>query len=447
MPSSAFHIRHARALFRDTLSPRALDALARENRFIRRQRVVSASGFFWAFAVTLGAHAMEYISDVLRTLNAQEGFTLRYKPFWNRLAQPAFSRFMKALFHRLCREMTARVLTQTKGGAAEFFSDILIDDGSSFAVADALRRIFPGRFTKVTPAAVELHAHMSLLSGNLCSVTLAPDKEAERQFLPSARSLPRRSLSLRDRGYIDISYFDALADADAFLICRAPNALNPIIVRVLGGLPKRVGKKWEGKRLQQLRKRKLRHDLELLVSWPRPGRRTIELRLVIRYVREKKSWTWLLTNVPLDFTAETIGQLYRLRWQIELLFKDWKSYANLHALQSEQPAIVEGFIWASLCAAFLKRSLAHHAQLALDRPISTRLVAMAGPQVMPKLAAWARSGFSIARLRKILFFLANNALPTHPERHGPRDALGLRDRASRTRPIDASAKHAIRMAA
>jgi IS4 transposase len=38
-------------------------------------------------------------------------------------------------------------------------------------------------------------------------------------------------------------------------------------------------------------------------------------------VREKKSWTWLLTNLPPDFSADNIGQLYRLRWQIELLFK------------------------------------------------------------------------------------------------------------------------------
>lgn len=445
MPSPALHVQRTRALFRNTLSPEALDAAARESRFVRRQRIVSASSIFWAFAVTLGAHAMEYISDVLRTLNAQEGLTLRYKPFWNRLAQPAFSRFMKAMFHRLCREMTTRVLARTRGGVAEFFSDILIDDGSSFAVADALRRVFPGRFTKFTPAAVELHAHMSLLSGNLRNVTLAPDKEAERQFLPPARSLPRRSLSLRDRGYIDISYFDALADADAFLICRAPRTLNPTIVRVLGGLPKRVGKKWEGKRLQQLRKRKLRHDLELLVSWPRPNKRTIELRLVIRYVRETRSWTWLLTNLPAAFTAEAVGQLYRLRWQIELLFKDWKSYANLHALQSEQPAIVEGFIWASLCAAFLKRALAHFAQLALDRPISTRLVAMAGPMLMPKLAAWASSGFGMAQLRAILFFLANNALPTHPERRGPRDAVGLRHRASP--PIRAARQYALGLAA
>jgi hypothetical protein len=429
MPSSSFHIQRARTLLGGVLSAKTFDAVARKTGLVRRERLVTASALFWSFVVTLGAQRMEYISDVLRTLNAREGWALRYKPFWNRLAQPAFARFMKAMFMLLCREAATRVVTGAKGSVAGYFSDILVDDGSSFAVARGLRGTFPGRFTAFTPAAVELHAHMSLLSGNVSSVVLAPDREAERQFLPPAHTLPRRSLSLRDRGYVDVQYFEDLGRAGAFLICRACTDLNPTIVRVLAGLPNGVGNKWVGKPLQQLRRSKLRHDLDLLVRWERPGHKLIELRLVIRYVREKKSWTWLLTNVPPDVSAESVGRLYRLRWQVELLFKDWKSYANLHALQSEHPAIVEGFIWASLCAAFLKRSLAHVAQLTLNRPTSPRLAAMSGPHLLPMVAQWAQGGFRPALFRNIVFFLQNNARPTHPERLRPHDLLGLRHRA------------------
>ena len=138
----------------------------------------------------------------------------------------------------------------------------------------------------------------------------------------------------------------------------------------------------------------------------------------------------MLTNLPRTFAANSVGQLYRLRWQIELLFKDWKSYANLHALQTEHPAIVEGFIWASLCAAFLKRALAHWAQLISDgRAISTRIAAQAGPQILPLLALFATRGFRVARLAQIFLFLVNNAVRTHPERRkrGHAHALGLRD--------------------
>jgi IS4 transposase len=33
-------------------------------------------------------------------------------------------------------------------------------------------------------------------------------------------------------------------------------------------------------------------------------------------------------------TARQVAAVYRLRWQIELMFKEWKYYANLHYFTS-----------------------------------------------------------------------------------------------------------------
>src|SRR5580692_3727255 len=125
MPLSASHIQRSRVLFGGVLSTETLDAVARRVRLVRRERVVSAASLFWAFMVTLGAQPMQFISDVLRTLNAREKSSLRYKPFWNRLAQPAFCQFMELMFVLLCRDMAQRVLTRTKGSVAGYFSEIL----------------------------------------------------------------------------------------------------------------------------------------------------------------------------------------------------------------------------------------------------------------------------------------------------------------------------------
>jgi hypothetical protein len=424
------NIARTKLIFRSTLSAKALESIARETRFVQRARLLTAESFFWAIIVTVGAQPLRYISDVLRTLNKRQGWSLAYKPFWNRLAKPAFPAMMKALFQRMCSELTTRVLKHKRGTVVQSFSAILVDDGSSFAVADGLRRVFPGRFTKVTPAAVELHAHMDLARDNLLSVALAPDKEAERQFLPSPESLPAASLSLRDRGYIDLGYFEALEarPEKAFLICRAAKGINPTVVAI-HGVSSRFAKRWTGKRLSEIGKAMLRKNHELTVSWTRPGGKELRLRMIIRYVPEKRGWTWLLTNLPRSKNdADTVAELYRLRWQIELVFKDWKSNANLHALESEHPSIVEGFIWASLCAAFLKRALGHWAQVLCNAgPISPRLAAIAGPQVLPDLADWAEGGFRSTRFDTILGFLASNARRTNLKRDKQRTRalLGL----------------------
>ena len=41
------------------------------------------------------------------------------------------------------------------------FTDLVIQDGSSFAIKPALADVFPGRFTAIEPAAVEVHATYS----------------------------------------------------------------------------------------------------------------------------------------------------------------------------------------------------------------------------------------------------------------------------------------------
>ncbi|WP_420854451.1 transposase [Shewanella zhuhaiensis] len=58
-----------------------------------------------------------------------------------------------------------------------------------------------------------------------------------------------------------------------------------------------------------------------------------------------------------QFTGEDISKLYRLRWQIELLFKEWKSHNNLRRFATCQPHLVEGLIWSSLLSLLVKRYL------------------------------------------------------------------------------------------
>jgi hypothetical protein len=144
---------------------------------------------------------------------------------------------------------------------------------------------------------------------------------------------------------------------------------------------------------------------------------------------KKNSTVFLLTNLPVsDFDGDVVGQLYRLRWQVELVFKDWKSFANLHAFQTTHRHIAEGLIWASLCAAFIKRALAHFAQKACGSEISTRIAAASGPHILPLLADWTRHTRSNREFLAVFAFLADNARRTHPERRTklPQTKLGLR---------------------
>ena len=60
---------------------------------------------------------------------------------------------------------------------------------------------------------------------------------------------------------------------------------------------------------------------------------------------------------------------------------------SLHQFDTANPHIAEGLIWASLCAAVLKRFLAHAAQRVGRTAISTRRVAMCAHHILDALVA------------------------------------------------------------
>lgn len=71
------------------------------------------------------------------------------------------------------------------------------------------------------------------------------------------------------------------------------------------------------------------------------------------------AYTFLLTTLPeVRASDEEIADLYRLRWQIELLFKRLKSLLNLDALRAKNQALARSYLLGKLIAAVLIQLIA-----------------------------------------------------------------------------------------
>ena len=67
----------------------------------------------------------------------------------------------------------------------------------------------------------------------------------------------------------------------------------------------------------------------------------------------------LLTSIPLHEADDaTMAELYRLRWQIELSFKRWKTLLALDQLRADDPDLARAYIYAKLIAAVLSDTIA-----------------------------------------------------------------------------------------
>jgi hypothetical protein len=307
---------------------------------------------------------------------------------------------------------------------------VLIQDGSSFAIHEALGHLFPGRFTAVKPAAVELHCTLDLLHDAPITIALSPDTDSEHAYRPEPASL-RGDLFLADRGYLDLAYVRDLDRHGGCFIVRAKAGLNP---RVLTAFRE------DGERLKSCQDR----DLKAIVSkFPKQQRSELEvewlidgepfrLRLIVRWNPETKSFDYLLTNLPQSrYDINTICLGYKLRWQVELLFKEWKSYAHLHKFDTEKDTIAESLIWASLSASAIKRFLAHAAEQLLEVVISTRKAAMSSAYALPHLfrSLCHGDGPRYRRAFKAMMrYLGLNAKRAHPNRDAQtgRARLGLK---------------------
>lgn len=377
--------------FQWVFSEALLNACGKDVKFSRRTRIITPFRLGLALTATCASHRVDTLADFQRGFNALFDTTITYKAFYNQLAKPHFADFMRTTAARLIGEMTLQVLGFAKGRVFAEFRHIVIQDGSSFAIHDGLREVFPGRFKAVKPAAVELHTTMELLCDAPTTVVLPPDTTNEQAFLPEPASL-RASLLLADRGYLDLHYMRRVQDAGGFFLIRAKAGMNPQVVEA-----------WreDGTRLRSLRNKPLkaihaqlpkRQRVELVVVWQVEGY-ALRLRLLIRWNRRAKEFCYLVTNLPAKrYRLDVLYRAYKWRWQVELLFKEWKSYANLHAFDTANPAIVEGLIWAAIAAAALKRFLAYMTQLLAEVPMSTRKVAMCAVHVLGKIIQALKTG-------------------------------------------------------
>lgn len=401
--------------FKQTLSEQELEDLGEKTGFCQRRRTITPYCLGISLIEALGSGQVETIADMVRSFNSLHGQSVQYKPFHKQLSKKAFPEFMRALCERLMGKLSEEVLRFDSASPFSRFSHILLHDGSSFALHGGLHEVYPGRFTQFTPAAVELHVTMDLLSEMPQVVTLTPDTAAEVHYAPHASQVSG-GLLLADRMFFIKEYLAEIARQGGSFVVKARGELNPVIRCALDGNGIEI-KAWRNKRLKEVKGKLHRYPtVDMDVSWEG----TLDSRLLVTWNETEERPRYLATNLPREvFSIEQVCDAYRLRWQVELMFKEWKSYANLHAFSTEKAPIAEGLIWAALCAAMMKRFLAHAAQRLYGVAISTRKAAMALRYRFTAMLHTLLTGSArrlVTVMNETLRYLAGNAQRAHPER-------------------------------
>ena len=350
-------------------------ATARTTKLIQRVRQTNPLQLVLAFIETLGCQSKANIADIHRKYQALSSMPIHYKPFHNQIKKAACTLFFQQLFEQALKAWVVQSLklTALSSGQNFPFHRVLLHDGCSFAIHSGLQTTFPGRFTKHSPAAVEVHVTMDLLNHSIEHFALTADTISERIHSPKADTL-HKTLTLEDAGYFDRSRIMKIAKNGGFIITQAACSINPVIKSAFDHDGNELSH-LSGQKLKQLKLKDKNKPMDLTVRWPNYD---MDYRVIAFWYKKKKRIGYLVTNLArTTVPAFDIVELYRLRWQIELLFKELKSYCNLKKFSTENSNIVKTLIYASFITVLLKRLLAHSTELLKSLWISSHKTARA----------------------------------------------------------------------
>lgn len=251
------------------------------------------------------------------------------------------------------------------------FRGVYLHDSTVVPLPEVFAQAWPGcggRNATQNQAALKCQVRLDLCTGRLEGPVLQPGRTADLAGLDGFEDVPAGSLWLADLGYFSLKGFATLGQRGAFwlslwqpgTVLLQPDgqrldvpavlsqAQGPVVDRtVLAGAERRLVCRLVALRVSAEEAR--RRQRAARAHARKKGQRLTSQRLALCH------WTIHLTNLSGEqATAAEIETLRRSRWQIELLFKQWKSDGGLERSRSAKPDRVLCEVLGKLLAAVVQ---------------------------------------------------------------------------------------------
>ena len=285
---------------------------------------------------------------------------------------PAMVAFLESVF----RESVELAIgsNQSLAPILERFSSVVLLDSSTITLPDDMQERFRGCGGShgSGAAAMKLQTEFDLRSGALFHVEIEPGRSPDAATSRQDARHGEGSLRISDLGYFNIAVFAEMTAAKEYFLSRLQFGTAVLTpdgekVELLSWLAKQPGPFVD----QPILLGKEQRLPCRLIAWRLPAAQASERRRKLRLETMRKrgqepsaerlawcDWTILVTSVPQDMlTPAEAAVLYRARWQIELLFKRWKSQDLAAVLSGSTPVRQMVRVWSRLIGAVIQHWL------------------------------------------------------------------------------------------
>ena len=273
--------------------------------------------------------------------------------------------FLETLFHKALavRIQADRALAPL----VERFPAVILQDSSSIALPDELRDRFPGCGGSYGggKAAMKLQVQLDIKHGSLPALSVEAGKNCDQRTPLQTARLPEGSLRIADLGYFDTKVFQEMEAQKTLWISRL--SFNTDIFTAEGEPIERIEDLFESGEAVVDQSILLSKGAKIpcrIVAWRVPeevaNRRRQKLIATARDKGEPMpsrarlqwcDWMIFVTNVSGELLSpQEIAVLYRARWQIELMFKRWKSLGHIADMSGSTVTRQMVRLWSRLLA-------------------------------------------------------------------------------------------------
>ena len=233
--------------------------------------------------------------------------------------------FFEALFGELYR----RCLPKAPGHKFSFKNKLFSLDAS---VVDLCLTLFPWAKFRTTKAGIKLHTLLDH-DGYLPAVVTVTEAKCHEVNMAKLLQLPKGSIVVFDRGYVDHAWFRQLCKSDVFLVTRLKSNARFIVLE----------------RNEVDRTTGVTSDQIIQVA---DGEKTLILRRVGYRDQETGKRFEFLTN-HMTLSARTIADIYKERWQVEIFFRFIKQNLKIKTFLGNSKNAVLSQVYVALIAYLL----------------------------------------------------------------------------------------------
>jgi Transposase DDE domain len=346
------------------------DQAAVDSNVILRQRKLSAYSLAATFILGF-LRSPNASCEELAEVSAQVGPAVTPQAIDQRM-HLRMADFLKRLFERSVKNQVPSDRCLAK--LVDRFTDVQLLDSTTVSLPIEMAEQYAGcGGSHGGTAALKLQVRLSLKTGALDAVGIEPGRACDAKT-PLQDDVPKAgALRIADLGYFDAEVLDRIDQSGAFWL--SPYMTGTVFYDENGD--KHANREFfawleaNGPVIDRhvwITEDRVRCRL---IAWRLPpevaARRRRKLRAQVRRKEGKGAvpsaerlarcdWAILITNVPEELLSiEEAQVLYRARWQIELLFKRWKSQGLIDWMTDSSWIRCMVKLWARLLAALLQQ--------------------------------------------------------------------------------------------